>query len=193
MPSERTFPAFFRHRSWCHTAPCQSPHSELLGHRQEMSGQQISAFALQKGDLPSHPSPAAAAQLHPCPPVPTVAREMLTDPRCEVFVHICVSTYVCVCVCSCMEVKDKKKGNVFAWVHGFVLHMCVCIVMEEKEEKEYRCVCAKSYSENQNCSIQTWNEVVSEWVSVTHHVPSWMVDKTLLSSLLGALPFDKMW
>lgn len=71
-----------------HTATlCSVNHrcSEWLGCRREVSGQQISAFALQIGDLPSHPSStaaaAAAAQLHACPRVPTVAKEMHREPR----------------------------------------------------------------------------------------------------------------
>lgn len=66
----------------CHTLLCQSRCSELLGFRQQMSGQQISGLALQIGDLPSHPSTAATAQSHPRPPL------SLLD--------ACVSACVCV-------------------------------------------------------------------------------------------------
>lgn len=95
-PRERTFPEFSR---IAHIATlCSVNHrcSEWLGCRQEVSGQQISAFALQIGDLPSHPSSTAAAaaavaQLHACPHVPTVAKEMLCEPRFKVCIcPICI-------------------------------------------------------------------------------------------------------
>lgn len=67
----------------------QSLHTEELCFWQEVSGQQISAFALQIGDLPFHPSSAAtaaaaAAHFHLCHPLPTVAKEMLPDPQGDV-------------------------------------------------------------------------------------------------------------
>lgn len=62
----------------------QSLHTEELCFWQKVSGQQIFVFALQIGDLPFHPSAAAAAQFHPCYPLPSVAKEMLPDPRVDV-------------------------------------------------------------------------------------------------------------
>lgn len=66
----------------------QSLHTEELRFWQEVSGQQISAFALQIGDLPFHPSSAAAAataaQFHPCHPLATVAKEMFPNPRGDI-------------------------------------------------------------------------------------------------------------
>lgn len=82
-----------------------------------MSGQQISAFALQIGDLPSHPSStaaaaAAAAQLHACPRVPAVAKEMLREPRFKV------------CICPvCLEMSSS-----------------VYFMNEERKKKVYACI-----------------------------------------------------
>lgn len=101
-PRERTFPEF---SCIAHIATlCGVNHrfSEWLGCRQEVSGQQISAFALQIGDLPSHPSStaaaaaAAAAQLHACPRVPTVAKEMLRDLKRVSVLSVFRCSHVCI-------------------------------------------------------------------------------------------------
>lgn len=75
---------------------------------EEVSGQQISAFALQIGDLPSHPSSSetgAGAKTFMLAPhvVATVAMEMLCDPMIyvvylSVYLHVSVSAFHNFCI-----------------------------------------------------------------------------------------------
>lgn len=120
----------FQHFLCCRTALRQSLCSELLSCRQEMSGQQISAFAQQIGDIPSHPSCAATAQFHPRPSVCSVAEEMLAYPECKVYVCICLSMSMHAC-----GWRTGKKGRVIAWVPEFVLYTCVYRYGREKKRK----------------------------------------------------------
>lgn len=109
-----------------------------------MSGQQISAFALQIGNLPSHPSSAAAAaaHFHPCPPVPTVAKERLVSVR--LYLHVSErqeKNEMCSLECmnlSCTFVHAQNIKNVSVSLHKVIVRIqtvsvsvsvCVCVLV----------------------------------------------------------------
>lgn len=86
-----------------------------------MSGQQISAFALQIGDLPSNPSSAATTQFHPCPTVPSVVNDMQWGCRNVVYLR---------------SLFSWERNAMFFLLQCIHLYNCVAIHIQEQRKKE---------------------------------------------------------